>query len=122
VADRRTALANLVVGDIFHARSPNGASLICLVLSVTETAIQARTVTTQRHLEFDRITGVAELRDGPTLCTIDSTAPLPVEIHNIMLGIDQKFRLEQDPRRLRLNDAEKRALIYIDSYYALNQL
>jgi hypothetical protein len=122
MADRKTALGKLAVGDIFHAESPNGASLICLVTSVTETTIQARTVTTQRHLEFDRQTGIAEYGDEPIICTVDSTAPLPVEIHNVMLGIDRKFRLEQDPERLKLNDAEKRALVFVDSHYSSNQL
>jgi hypothetical protein len=122
MADRRTLLRTLAVGDIFHAESPNGASLICLVISVTEATIQSRTVTTQCHLAFDRQTGIAAWGDLPILCTVDSIAPLPAEIHNVMLGIDQKFRLEQDPERLKLNDAEKRALIYVDSHYSSNML
>src|SRR6266481_834231 len=93
--DRWTALGSLAVGDIFHAESPNGASLICLVMSVTETAIRARTVTTQLHLEFDRLTGVAEWGDQQVPCTIDSIAPLPSKTHHVMLGIDRKFRLRQ---------------------------
>jgi hypothetical protein len=118
MADRKTALNNLAVGDIFHAESPNGASLICLIMAVTETTIQARTVTTQKHLEFDRQTGIAKWGDEPVLCTIDSVTPLPADIHNVLLGIDRKFRLEQEPERLKLHDAEKRALLYVDSHYS----
>lgn len=47
--DRKDALRLLAVGEIFHAEAPNGASLICLTLAVTETGIHARTVTTQSH-------------------------------------------------------------------------
>lgn len=120
--DRKTALRSLSVGDVFHANSPNGASLICLVLSVTEKAIQSRTTTTQMYLEFDRQTGVAKWGDDSIICTIDSTAPLPVEVYKIILEIDQKFRLDRNLERLRLTDEEKRALLFVDSYYASNRL
>ena len=32
------------------------------------------------------------------------------------------MRLEQDPERFKLNDAEKRALIYVDSHYFSNRI
>jgi hypothetical protein len=120
--DRESELRKLSVGDIFHAQSPNGASLICLILSVTEEMIQSRTVTTQVYLEFDRRTGVAKWGDEPIICTIDSIMPLPVEIHNTMLEIDRKFRLERNLERLRLTEAEKRALVFVARHYPSNQL
>src|SRR4030095_9378620 len=100
--------------------SPNAPSLICLVMAVTETRIQARTVTHQLHLEFDRQTGVAKRASDERVlgAVVDSVAPLPVDIHNVMLGLDRKMRLEQDPERFKLNDAEKRALIYVVSHYS----
>ena len=57
MADRETALRSLTVGDVFHARSPNRASLVCLVTSVSDSTIYARRITTQDELEFDRQTG-----------------------------------------------------------------
>lgn len=120
--DRKALFANLAIGDVFHAESPNGASLICLVTSLTDSSIQARTVTTQICLQFDRRTGIAEWGDQSVPCTIDSIAPLPADIHDIVLGIDVKFRSEQKAERLKLNDAEKRALLYVDSHYSSNQL
>ncbi|MGH7153590.1 MAG: hypothetical protein ACREF3_06640 [Acetobacteraceae bacterium] len=119
---REAAFVNLAVGDIFHAESPNGASLLCLVTSLTDASIQARTVTTQICLQFDRRTGIAEWGNHSVPCTIDSIAPLPADIRDIVLGIDVKFRSEQKTERLRLSDAEKRALIYVDSHYSSNQL
>ena len=123
MADREAALNNLAVGDIFHAESPNTPSMICLVMAVTETRIQARTVTHQLHMEFDRQTGVAKWGDERVLgAVVNSVAPLPVDIHNVMLGLDRKMRLEQDPERIKLNDAEKRALVYVGSHYSSNRV
>jgi hypothetical protein len=122
VKDRKTLLGRLAVGDVFHAESSKAPSLICLVITVTETTIQARTVTSGECFEFDRRTGVAQWVDEAVSCTIDSVAPLPVDIYNVILGLDRKFRLEQDPRRARLNDAEREALIYVDTHYSSNRL
>ena len=120
--DRKTALAKLAVGDIFHGESTSGASLICLVTSVTEETIMARTMTTQLSFQFDRRTGIAQWGAELNLCSIDSTAPLPMEIHNVLLGLDQRYRLGQEPERFRLTDAEKRALVFVASYYPANLL
>lgn len=124
MADRETALNNLAVGDIFHAESPSAPSMICLVMAVTETRIKVRTVTHQLHLEFDRRTGVAEWASDERVlgAVVNSVAPLPVDIHNVMLGLDRKMRLEQDPERIKLNDAEKRALVFVGSHYSSNRV
>jgi hypothetical protein len=113
--DRRTALENIVAGDIFHAEHPNGASLICLAVSVTDSMIVAKTVTTQQYYEFDRRTGIA--RAGAVECVIDSVAPLPREIHDVMLGIDRKFGVEAELEHYKLTEDEKRALVFVASFY-----
>jgi hypothetical protein len=122
MTDRTNALSKLAVGDIFHAQCPNGASLICLVESVTDTTIQARTVTHQIRLEFDRGTGIESGRKGETPCAVDSITPLPYDLHNVILGMDRKMRLEPDLAKHRLNDEEKRALVFIASFYPSNPL
>jgi hypothetical protein len=120
--DRQTLLGRLVVGDVFHATGPTGASLICLTASVTETTVQARRVTTQEALEFDRQTGLEYCDDGRA-SRIDSVAPLPQAVLNIILGIDRKYRLLQDPEQAKLTDAEIRALaMYVGAHYASNPL
>lgn len=118
--DRRTALGTIDVGDIFHAEHPNGASLICLTVSVTDAMIVARTVTTQQYYEFNRETGVA--RAGAVECVIDSVAPLPGDIHNVMLGIDRKFGTERHLERFKLTEDEKRALVFVASFYPANPI
>ena len=118
ITDRETSLRKLAVGDIFHGGCPDGGVLICLVTSVTKTTIRARSVPTQKNYQFDRRTGIEEDKDASVACAIDSIEPLPVDIHNVILGLDRKFRLVRDVERLKLNDAEKQALIFIDSYYS----
>jgi hypothetical protein len=117
-------LAKLAVGDIFHAESPNGASMVCLVVSVTESAIHARRVPTQTDLLLDRRTGVGVEKFGgeQAPCIINSVAPLPAEIHNVFLEMDRKYRLDTDTERFKLTDAEKRAYRFIDSHYPSNPL
>jgi len=116
--DRDMAIRNLATGDIFHADGANRASLICLVTSVTETTVQARTLTTQLCLSFNRQTGTAAWDSG----TIDSTAPLPVAVADALLGLDRRYRLGTDPDRARLLDAEKRALSFVYHFYRENRL
>jgi hypothetical protein len=118
--DRKSALSHLVVGDIFHARARNGASFICLIEAVTGNKIEARRVTTQEHVEFDRSTGAILGDEAP--CTIDSIAPLPLEIHNVMLGLDRKMRLQRDPEKFKLNKEEIQAIYFVNEYYPSNPL
>jgi hypothetical protein len=116
----RENLGSLAVGDFFHALCPNGASLICLVTSVTETAIRARRVTTQEDFAFDRRTGLTLQDDGLAPCTIVSVAPLPADMHKVMLGLDRRYRLEGDTERFKLTDAEKQAFAFLNTHYPTN--
>lgn len=88
----------LAVGGIFHGNSPNGASLICLVTSVTDTATHARRVTTQEYLQFNRLTGAVEMDADQIPGRINSTCPLPDDIHDIMLGLAQNSALKRMSR------------------------
>ena len=118
MADRVSKLSRLVPGDIFHAECPSGASLICLVEAIANEKIEARRVTTQDHVTFELSTGLSLPDDGEARCTIDSIAPLPVDIHNVMLGLDRKMRLRFD----KLNQAEKDALLFVADFYPANPL
>jgi hypothetical protein len=131
MADHKNSIASLVPGTVFHAAAPNGASLICLVLSVNDTTITARRVTTQEHIEFDRHTGEAEVGDKRIPCVIDSVAPLPADIHNTFLEMDRKYRelmaMDEESRfadleRLKLTAAEHDALLFVASHYPSNPL
>jgi len=135
VPDRADALKNIAVGDIFHAEASNGASLLCLTMSVTEKTIQARNVTTQIIYDFDRATGHADWYVYGTRydCLIDSIAPLPSNIHQIMLGLDRKHReveyrqaentdLTPLPEQLHFTKDEIRGLFFVDKFYETNPI
>jgi hypothetical protein len=128
MTDREEMLGRLTIGDIFHARAPNGASLVCLVTAVTDDTIQARRIHTRENLEFDRNTGI-EL--GPIPSKIDSVAPLPLDIRNTLLAMDRKYeeitqgvaggrRLEDYAEQLKLTQDERRAHLFLDSHYSSN--
>jgi|ERR1700733_1701359 hypothetical protein len=120
--DREALIRNIKVGDIFHAESPNGASMICLATAVDQTTIHARRITTQDDFEFDRTTGVGQSARRRVPCTINSVAPLPPEIHNVFLGLDHRYRTSNDPERNKLSQAEIDAILYIDKYYPANPI
>lgn len=118
--DKKTKMENIAVGDIVHATSSSAPSLICLVIAVTIEAIDVRTITTQKPIRFNRNTGTAKLEGTTTIkCSIDSVEPLPVNFHNIMLGLDRKMRLSGS---VGLDEDEKRALLFVHSHYRSNPL
>ncbi|WP_174970074.1 hypothetical protein [Burkholderia lata] len=133
------ALRSLVVGDIFHAHftqwpQSEGPSLICLITSVTDDAILARTVSTQVCFTFDRNTGHSRLWEPPIyasttgealVAVIDSIAPLPSNVHNALVALDRHFRLGQfssKPDRSHLTSEHKEALLFVAKYYPENPL
>jgi hypothetical protein len=118
--DRKSFLAMLDVGEIFHAEAPNGASLICLVVSVDETNLRVRRITSQDDLVFNRQSGMTA--DGDI---IDSVAPLPGEIHKVLLELDRKYQIydpNKEPERFRLTEEEKKALRFVKPHFSSNPL
>jgi hypothetical protein len=130
MSNRESLLGNLSTGDIFHAEYPNGAKCICLVLTVTDATIQARRITSQEDLEFDRQNGMEKVVEGEPLAVITSVAPLPIEIHNVFLELDRKYRavrgqkdiVQRHPEYFKLTDAEKKAFLSIHDHCASNLL
>lgn len=133
--DRITLLSKIAVGDMFHANASNGASLLCLAMAVTATTIQARNVATQIIYDFDRRTGLAEwfVFGKRYICTIDSVATLPQDIHEIMLSLDQKYRegeyrdaedpeRELQPGEAALTKEQIRGLLFVSEFYPANPL
>jgi len=124
--DRKTALAAIAVGDLFHGRPRRGAaSIICLALQVREKTIFARRITTQSVHEFDRTTGVETDDRNPVI--IDCAAPLPTDIRDILLDLDRKYReseyrYAEDPdwnapdHEMKLTKDQIRALVFISKH------
>jgi hypothetical protein len=126
--DRARALQSLAVGDVFHGHCPkSGASLICLVTSVSDNRIDARRITTQDDLQFDRRTGL----EVGNVSAIDCVVPFPPDIYDIFLEMDRKYRelyemvrdgVEFDWERCKLTPDEKRALLFIDGHIEANPI
>jgi len=128
MADRATALRNLAVVDMFHGRSPNGASLICLVTAIDENTICARRITTQEDLQFDRNSGI-ELGDVPS--RIDCAAPFPPNVYDAFSSLDRSYRtllqmersgIEIDRTQARWTPEERRAFQLLDEHIAANAI
>jgi hypothetical protein len=107
------------VGDIFHATCPNGASFICLVETIAGDRIGSRRITTQESVDFELTTGLTLPASEQPRCTIDSIAPVPVAIHNVLLGLERKMRLCRG-EMVRLNEEEKEALKFVADFYPAN--
>src|SRR5271167_750854 len=130
MTDREAALRRIAAGDIFSAEGSSGSTRICLTMSVTETTILARNIPTQAIYEFDRRTGVAVryFSSTPYYYTIDSVAALPVDIRDILLGLDRKYRegeyrraedpqWEPPPEEVGLTEEQRRALRFVSDFY-----
>ncbi len=126
--DRETALRNLAVGDIFHARSSNGASLVCLVTALDHDTIYARRIHTQDDERFDRNTG---FEVGKVHTKIDCVTPLPPDIHSIFVGMDWRYQdayakvrqgIEVDPTEARLTADERRAHDFLRQHIEANPI
>lgn len=135
MADRSKALKTLGVGHIFQATDAKGPVRICIVISVAENTILARSVTTQEIIEFDRRTGVAHHNWHGSMYhyMITSVAPIPHDIHEIMLSLDRnarefEYKLAEDPDyqspqdKPILNDDQRRGLLYVSRFYEAHPL
>lgn len=111
---REKALRSIKIGDIFHGVGDKSPSLLLLATSITETTINARTVTHQLEFKFDRRTGVGLEPKYGVLGTIDSVQPLPSEIYEALIGMDRRYHPGYDPK---LTEAEKKALIFVYDFY-----
>ena len=120
---RETALQRIQVGDIFHAEGDWGDSLICLTLETSDISILGKTVTTQLFYRFERQSGVTRGENGEAIATIDSTARLPDDILDIVMQIDRKFGyMDGGEGFYKLTADEKRALLFVSSFYPANPI
>ena len=162
--DRESKIRAITVGDIFHAESPNGASMPCQALTITDRTIEAqRMFMRDEILRFDRTTGLEQgkkggawktviplpddmarliLRvymisnvyqrpDGTTFlkdkeetapAKIDSVAPLPDDIRDVLLKLDHRNRTSTVSGSAKLSEPEKRTLIFIQHHFRNNQI
>jgi hypothetical protein len=128
--NRETVLRTLMVGDIFHAQSPNGASLVCVVTALDDGTILARRIHTQDDLRFERKTGI-EIENVKAKARIDCVAPFPPDVHRIFVEMDRKYQQlydfvrngkEFDWELCKMTPDERRADSYIDRHVSANKI
>lgn len=118
--NREALIRSIAPGDIFHVSPPYGGSLICLTTAVTDTTISARRLFVPEDYEFDRTTGL--LRSSRHHCAIDSVAPLPPDIRDVLLRLDHRNRTSTKSEDAKLSRAEKDALSFIYDHYRANPI
>jgi hypothetical protein len=74
------------------------------------------------HANFDIEKGVAIVPDCGVVCTIDSTAPLPKDIYDALVGLDERYRTRDDPESTKVLAHEKRAFLFVANFYRNNPL
>lgn len=124
-----------MVGAIFHAEGETGATRVCIAMSISETTILARDISTQAIYEFDRQNGIAIRYFGSTAYQyrIESIAPLPEDVRAIFLRMDEKLReaeyrraenpeWEPSPEEGFLTKEEIQAYLFIDDFYRANPI
>ena len=89
--------------------------MIYLVEAVGPDRIRTRQITTQEPLTFDIET--AESIEAPG-CRLGSIVPLPVGVHDALIGLDRKMRLGNQ----QINEAEKAALDFAAEVYLAHPL
>ena len=67
MTSRETALGQIEVGDIFNAEDAAGPVRTCLTISVAETTILARSITTQEIIEIIRKQKLMTMREDGIL-------------------------------------------------------
>ncbi len=121
MTNRLESIRDIKEGDIFHAVAPNGASLVCQALTVSDAVIEAQRMFMPGEIyRFDRTTGVDDREGIPG--KIDSIAPLPDDIRDVLLKLDHRNRTSNAPGSAKLSEPEKKALLFIYDHYRSNQI
>ena len=119
MSTRETDLRSISAGDVFHAAAPNGASLICLALEVTDVAVVSQILTSTYELEFDRKTGIGErdFHGERVVCTIDSVAPFPDDFKDTLIAMHHAHSNKKENDEPGFKASEHRALVFAAQYF-----
>jgi hypothetical protein len=68
--------------------------------------------------------GTTILKDGEEAAPakIDSVAPLPDDIRDVLLKLEHRNRTSTAPESAKLSEPERRALVFIQYHYCNNQI
>ncbi|MEO8686516.1 MAG: hypothetical protein ABI414_16950 [Devosia sp.] len=113
---RAQALNAVKVGDVIFGVGAGGQEKLLLVYEADRSGFSARHVTTQMTLKFGR-DGRTQLVPGDGSCTIVSTAALPAEAHEVVVGLDRKMRTGKAHPDFVLSKAEIQLLLTHSEFF-----
>ncbi|WFT79555.1 hypothetical protein QA634_30830 [Methylobacterium sp. CB376] len=120
MTNQQELLKMLVEGDIFHAKSYSGAKIMCLALNNDGIIIRARRICVPLIINFDCNTGVGKTDDDRCTYMIICISPLPADVHNEVLSIERKYRLETKQHKLALTKKELETIMFVSSFVEEN--
>ena len=118
---RERALDAIKAGDVIMGIAENGKDKLLLVYETDESRIFARHVTSQTKIEFGRDGKSRKTWDGGT-CTIVSTARLPVEDYEVVVGFDRKRQQAKAGVDQRLTKSEIRLILTYGDFFRTHLL
>jgi len=121
MSSRQQALAAIKAGDVIFGLGAGGQEKLLLVYQVDEDGFSARHVTTQMSFRFGR-DGRTRLHGDGGQCTVISTAALPPEAHEVVIGLDRKMRTGQADPDFVLSQAEIELLVTHAGFFQSNVL
>jgi hypothetical protein len=121
LSPRERALSAIRKGDVIFAITSGGRGLLLLVEKATLRKIFARHVPSLGRAEFGR-DGKSTWCTGGGSCTIVSTAALPREQYDVVIGLDRKRRKAETGADQKLTRAEIDLLLNGDDFFKARQL
>ncbi|WP_323014400.1 hypothetical protein [Devosia sp.] len=110
MSSRQQALAAIKAGDVIFGLGAGSQEKLLLVYKLDEDGFSARHVTTQMPFRFGRDGKTRRHVDGDQ-CTVVSTAALPAEAYEIVIGLDRKMRTGKTHPDFVLSEAEVELLL-----------
>jgi hypothetical protein len=118
---RQQALAAIKVGDVIFGISAGGRGRLLLVYETTQDEFFARHVPSKARAKFGR-DGLSRWCQGGGHCTIVSTAALPQEQYDVVIGLDRKRQRAGADVDQRLSKAEIQLLLTVDDFFKARPL
>jgi hypothetical protein len=118
---KEQALNAIKAGDIVFGVTAGGTGKLLLVYRTSASDIFARHVPSMARAQFDR-DGKSRWCEGGGSCTIVSTATLPAEQYEVVIGLDRKMRTAKKNEDYRLSKAEIQLLLKGNDFFKARPL
>jgi len=118
---RARALNAVKVGDVIFGIAEGGQPKLLLVYEADDEGFSARHVTSQTSARFGRDGKSSWAPDGGS-CVIVSTAQLPFDMHETVLGLDRKWAAKPEYPDTKLSSAEIKLMTSHRAFFEAHRL